>query len=155
LKGFLTRFLHTIRFPLSQSTSDTEELGDLTGSSAPCWRAWNIISGGTSQPPESYSIDRSYKDQSLNLGVEGKLSEAASLRGGYFRKESSLNPNYFHERISWQNALTLGFGYEPDKWNFVFEFSHSYASQKFTELYGNPFVESEKHVLSLSLKKIL
>jgi len=108
-----------------------------------------------SSRPRSSHFDPNYKDQSLNVGLEGKLSEVSSLRGGYIRTETSRNPNYYHERGAWENALTLGFGYEPYEWNFVLEFSYRYAFKKFKEFFESKDVKSERHVLSLSLKKVL
>jgi hypothetical protein len=87
--------------------------------------------------------------------MEGKVAEDFFLRGGYIRTETNQNPNLDKQRDTWENALTLGFGYEPHQWNLVFEFSYRYAFKKFKQWYSEWDVESGRHVFSVSLKKVL
>ncbi len=107
-----------------------------------------------SWPSSSYSY-LGLKSESLNLGVEGRLSEALSLRGGFIRTETNQNPNYDKQRDTWENTFTLGFGYEPYEWNLIIEFSYGFVFKKFKQWYTDWDVESEKHIFSLSLKKVL
>jgi len=107
------------------------------------------------RPRVMYYPEPGLRTESLNLGVEGKAAEDLFLRGGYIRTETNQNPNLDKQRDSWENALTLGFGYEPHEWNLSFEFSYRYAFKKFKQWYSDSDVESGRHALSLSLKKVL
>jgi hypothetical protein len=106
-------------------------------------------------PRSPYYIETGLKSESFNLGVEGKVAEGFFLRGGYIRTETNQNPNLDKQRDTWENAFTLGFGYEPQGWDFTLEFSYGYAFKKFKQWYTDSDVESGMHRLSLSLKKVL
>jgi hypothetical protein len=118
----------------------------------------NILAGveyhlrDSSEPEENNHI-WGYKSSSLNLGVEGKLSEVCSIRGGFIRTEMSMNPNYSKRRETWENTLTSGFGYQPYVGNFVLEFSYRYAFKKFKRFLSEKDIKSDGHIFSLSLKK--
>jgi hypothetical protein len=107
------------------------------------------------RPRSIYYHEPGWKTESLNLGVEGEVAEDFFLRGGFIRTETNQNPNLDKLRDSWENALTLGFGYEPYGRNLTFEFSYRYAYKKFKQWYSDWDVKSGRHVLSLSLKKVL
>ena len=120
------------------------------------------VLGGVEYHFRDYPHSRSFyypepglKSESFNLGVEGKIAEDFFLRGGLARTETNQNPNLDKQRDSWENAFTLGFGYEPHRWDFIFEFSYGYAFKKFKQWYTDSDVESGMHLLSLSLKKVL
>ena len=94
------------------------------------------------------------KTHSVNLGVEGKLSEALFLRGGYINSTFVPKSDY-DQTDSWENILTLGLGLGPLESNLIFEFSCRYALKKYKDWYGNWDVESETRALSFSFKKVL
>jgi len=106
----------------------------------------------SSQPGEDNNI-WGWKDESLHLGLEGKLKEDWSLRGGFIRTETNENPNYIKKRYIWENTLTSGFGYEPERLNLLLEFSYRYTFKKFKQFWGDPDLNSTSHVFALSFKK--
>ena len=106
----------------------------------------------SSQPSEDNNI-WGWKDESFNLGIEGKIKEAWSLRGGFIRTETNENPNYIKKRYTWENTLTSGFGYEPERLNLLLEFSYQYAFKKFKQFWGYPDLKSASHIFALSFKK--
>lgn len=95
-----------------------------------------------------------YKIISLNLGVEGMLSDEFTLRGGFVRTELRLNPDYFKRRETWENTFTSGFGYQPSGGKFILEFSYRYAYKKFPKFLSDD-LNSTRNIFGLSLKKIL
>ncbi len=110
----------------------------------------------SSEPDPGYP-DPALMHEALNLGVEAKPSEALSVRGGYIRTATNQNPVRGYPGLSytWENALTLGFGYEPHEWNLSFDLSYRYSFKKFKQWYSDWDVESGKHTLSISFKKVL
>ncbi len=92
--------------------------------------------------------------ESLKLGTEARLSRVISLRGGYDRTETNDNPNYDYDRNSWQNTVSLGFGFESDAWDLLFDLTYQHAFMKFKNWYGYWDVKSRTDVLSFSLKKM-
>ena len=95
------------------------------------------------------------KNESLNIGVESKVTEGFTIRGGFIRAEKNSNPNYDRRRDTWENILTFGFGCEPEGLNLIVEFSYGYAFKKFKQWPGAGDTESDKQTFSLSFKKEL
>jgi hypothetical protein len=110
-----------------------------------------------SSEPDGNRPDRGSLHETLNFGVEGKPSEAVSLRGGYIRTGSNRNPvvGWTGSVVTRENAFTLGLGYQRSEWNLVFDLSYRYAFRKFRELYVGWDIESGSHGFWLSLKKVL
>ena len=110
----------------------------------------------TSEPDGNYP-ETGYMRSSLHLGVEGKLTPAWFVRGGYVGIETDVNPpasSGTHDK-SWENALTLGTGYQPYGWNLIVEMSYRYAFTRFEEYYTDWDVKSYRYVLSVSFKMAL
>ena len=86
-----------------------------------------------SSEPDGNHPDWGFLHEALNLGLEGKLSEALSLRGGYIRTGTTRNPatGWPGRANTWGHAFTLGFGYQPPEWNLIFDLSYRYAFKKF------------------------
>jgi opacity protein-like surface antigen len=94
------------------------------------------------------------KTHSVNLGVEGRLSEALFARGGYIN--STIRPDSDDDlKGSWENAYTLGLGFEPLESHFIFELSYRYALKKYRDWYGDLDLDSGSHIFSVSVKKRL
>ncbi len=94
------------------------------------------------------------KITSLNLGVEGKLTEGCFIRSGFVRTELRINPDYYKRRETRENTFTSGFGYQPSGGKFILEFSYRYAYKKFKEFYSDDDVTSDQNIFGLSLKKL-
>lgn len=109
-----------------------------------------------SSEPDGNHPDWGFSHESLNLGLEGKLSRVFSVKGGYIRTEVNRNPEtgWPGKANTWGNVFTLGFGYQPHEGNLIFDLSYRYAFKKFEQWHIGWDVESERHVLSLSFKKI-
>jgi hypothetical protein len=105
-------------------------------------------------PLAAYSYGFAMKHESLNLGVEVKVRESVFLRGGFIRAETNENPNFDKTRNSWENEVTAGFGLEPRGSKLVVGFSYSYAHRDFKEGWEAESGVLNRHMLSLSLKKL-
>jgi hypothetical protein len=108
----------------------------------------------STKPSPAYSYSWFPKYESLNLGIEARIRESFSLRGGFIRGETNENPNFDEERNNWENRVTTGLGYEPRRSNLIVEFSYSYALKKFKQGWQAPDGESNRHVLSLSFRSL-
>ena len=108
-----------------------------------------------SSRPDEIRPSLALKNESLNLGVESKVTEGFTIRGGFIRAEKNSNPNYDRRRDTWENILTFGFGYEPEGLNLIVEFSYGYAFKKFKQSPGDGDTEADKQTFSLSFKKEL
>jgi hypothetical protein len=107
--------------------------------------------------PRTYNYISGYKHESFNLGVEGSISEAWSIRGGFIRTGTNINPvTGMGERYqSTENILTLGSGYQPYGSSLILEFSYQYAFKEFEPWYGDLAREAKRHILSISFKMAL
>jgi hypothetical protein len=107
--------------------------------------------------PRTYNYISGFKHESLNLGVEGRVSEAWSVRGGFIRAGTNINPvTGMGERYqSTENILTLGSGYQPYGSSLILEFSYQYAFKEFEPWYGDLVREAKRHVLCISFKMAL
>jgi opacity protein-like surface antigen len=110
----------------------------------------------TSEPDGNYP-DPGFMRSSLHLGVEAKLTPAWFVRGGYVGIETDVNPPAYSgtQVKSWENALTLGTGYQPQGWNLIVEMSYRYTFTRFEEYYRDWDVKSYRNVLSVSFKMAL
>ena len=99
-----------------------------------------------------YSVGR--KNESLNLGVEGRISDSLFLRGGFVRSETNENPNFDRRRNVWQNKAASGLGYQPAGSNLMVECSYTYAPGKLKDSSGPWDEKSDRHIFSLSFKKM-
>lgn len=102
-------------------------------------------------------LDVGLMHSSLNVGVEGELSQALSLRGGYVWMGTDRNPLEYPraEARTRENALTVGFGYGPQESNLIIDISYRYAFKKFEYWSANWDLEAQGHLLSLSFKMAL
>jgi len=105
--------------------------------------------------PDEIKPSLGWKNESLNLGVEGRVTETFALRTGLIRTENNWNPNYDRQRDTWENTLTFGFAYEHEEFNLILEFAYGYAFKKFKQWPGAGDMESDKQTFSLSFKKTL
>ena len=108
----------------------------------------------SSQPSSGFVYNWGLKNESLNLGIEGRVSESLVLRGGFIRTETNQNPNFDKRRDSWENKLTSGFGYQLRGSSLILELSYSYALHKFKQYYGSSDLELNGHAFSLSFKNV-
>ncbi len=150
--------LEAFLWPVSPDAFAVEHLG--FGCSYKFHR--NLLAGleyhfRNSSEPDGNRPDWGALHESLNFGVEGKLSEVVSLRGGYIRTGSTRNPVVGSPgwAITRENAFTLGFGYRRPEWNLTFDLSYRYAFRKLRQWHIGWDVESGSHVFALSLKKVL
>jgi hypothetical protein len=107
-----------------------------------------------SSRPEPQRPDLGFKQESLNLGVEGRALEVWSVRGGYVRTWGGINPvAAWDSRYSnWENRLTLGTGYSPRGSDLILEFSYQYAFKDFRTWYRDYERQARRYVLALSFK---
>jgi hypothetical protein len=107
--------------------------------------------------PHPYSTDHGFKHESVNLGLEAKVWEAWSVRGGYIRAGSNVNPvrDGSGRYKSWEDVLTLGSGYQPYGSNLIIELSYRYAFKEFEPWFRDWETEAERQALSLSFKMTL
>jgi hypothetical protein len=107
-----------------------------------------------SSSPEPQRPDLGIKQESLNLGVEGKASEVWSVRGGYVRTWGNINPvaGWDSRYSNWENKLTLGTGYSPKGSDLILEFSYQYAFKDFPTWHRDYERQAKRYVLALSFK---
>jgi hypothetical protein len=95
------------------------------------------------------------KHESLNLGIEGRLSESMTLRGGFIRSEANQNPNFDEARDRWQSRITSGFSYQPFGSSLLLEVSYAHTLGKFKDYSGPWTPQLSENTFSLSFKSIL
>ena len=100
---------------------------------------------------ETYPWD--IETHSVNIGVEGRLSEGLFARGGHIN--STIRPKSEGDggKDGWENAYTLGLGFEPLESDFILEFSFRYALKKYRNWYGDLDLDSRSYVFSASVRK--
>ena len=105
--------------------------------------------------PHLYYSSSGLKHESLNLGVDGKVSAAWSVRGGFIRAGTNVNPVTGEGKRyqSVENVVTVGSGYQLQGSSLIIEFCYEYAFKKFEPWYRDLKREAKRQVLSLSFKK--
>ena len=108
-----------------------------------------------SPKPCQYSESWDLRTHSLNLGIEGRISEDVLLRAGYIRSLADRELEGQEQQGDMQgNTFTLGWGIQPPGASLIFEFSYRYVSNDYGEWYGSWDVESRADIFSASLKKV-
>ena len=91
----------------------------------------------------------------VKVGVEGKLSRAVLLRGGYVNSAIKRRPKSKDRSDSKENTLTLGLGYQSLGSDLTFELSYRHTFKKYNDWYWGGDLESGSRVLSFSFKRNL
>ena len=92
---------------------------------------------------------------SVKVGVEGKLSRAVLLRGGYVNSAIKRRPKSKDREDSKENALTLGLGYQSLGSHLTFELSYRLTFKKYNDWHWGGDLESDSRALSFSFKRNL
>ncbi len=106
-------------------------------------------------PSDLFFQGSGLKHESLNLGIEGRLSDSFVLRGGFIRSETNHNPNFDKKRDRWQSRVTSGLGYRPPGSRLLFELSYAHTLGKFKDYYGPWTPRLSQNTFSLSFKGAL